>query len=236
MFYYDYYYVILVLPMIVLSMIAQFMVNSRFNKFSKVTTMRRMTGAEAARQILDQNGLYNVRVEAISGSLTDHYDPKANVIRLSDSVRNSSSVAAVGVAAHEAGHAVQHATGYVPIKVRNAFVPIANFGSKLGVPLIIVGFLLMNLQPFIGDFIIKFGIIFFSAAVLFQFLTLPVEFDASHRAIRVLGDSGYLSTSEVKTVKKVLSAAAMTYVAAAATSLAQLLRFVLLASSRRNNR
>ena len=236
MFYYDYYYVILVLPMIVLSMIAQFMVNSRFNKFSKVTTMRRMTGAEAARQILDQNGLYNVRVEAISGSLTDHYDPKANVIRLSDSVRNSSSVAAVGVAAHEAGHAVQHARGYRPIKVRNAFVPIANLGSKLGVPLIIVGFLLMNLQPYLGDFIINFGIVFFSAAVLFQFLTLPVEFDASHRAIRVLGDSGYLSMDEVKMVRKVLAAAAMTYVAAAATSLAQLLRFVLLASSRRNNR
>lgn len=235
MFFYDYYYIVLVLPMIILSLIAQGMVNSRFSKFSRVMTARRFTATEAARQILDENGLYNVRIEAISGNLTDHYDPKANVIRLSDSVRNSSSVAAVGVAAHEAGHAVQHATGYLPIKIRNAFVPIANLGSRLGIPLIVIGFLLMALQPYLGDFLVNFGIIFFSAAVLFQIITLPVEFDASGRAIKILGGSGYLSNDEVKMVKKVLGAAAMTYVAAATTSVAQLLRLLLLANSRRRD-
>ncbi len=233
--YLDYYYVVLVIPMLILSVIAQGMVSSRFSKYSKVLTSRNLTASEAARQILDQNGLYNVKIEAISGSLTDHYDPKANVIRLSDSVRNSTSVAAVGVAAHEAGHAVQHATGYVPIKIRNAFVPIANLGSKLGIPLIIIGFLLMSFS-YLGDFIVNFGIIFFSAAVLFQILTLPVEFDASGRAIKTLGDGGYLEYDEVKMVKKVLSAAAMTYVAAAATSIAQLLRFVFLANNSRRRR
>lgn len=230
-FFYDYYYIVLVLPMIILSFVAQGMVQSRFSKYSKVATLRNLTGAEAARKILDENGLYNVRVESVSGNLTDHYDPKANVIRLSDTVRNSYSVAAVGVAAHEAGHAVQHATGYVPIKVRNAFVPIANLGSKLGVPLIIIGFVMMNLESFLGDFMVNFGLIFFSAAVLFQILTLPVEFDASRRAINILGGSGYLEQSEVKDVKKVLGAAAMTYVAAAATSVAQLLRLILIARS-----
>ena len=232
MFYYDYYYIVLVVPMIILSLIAQGMVNSRFKKYSSVMTLRRFTASEAARQILDQNGLYDVRIEAIAGSLTDHYDPKANVIRLSDSVRNSTSVAAVGVAAHEAGHAVQHAKRYLPIKLRNAFVPIANLGSKLGVPLIVIGFLLMMVQPYLGEFVVNFGIIFFSAAVLFQIITLPVEFDASGRAIKILGGSGYLSNEEVQMVKKVLGAAAMTYVAAAATSIAQLLRLILIANSR----
>lgn len=235
MLFYDYYYAVLVVPMLLLSIIAQGMVNSRFSKYSRVLTSRNFTASEAARQILDENGLYDVKIEAISGNLTDHYDPKANVIRLSDSVRNSSSVAAVGVAAHEAGHAVQHATGYVPIKVRNAFVPVANLGSKLGIPLIIIGFLLAGFS-YLGDFVINFGIIFFSAAVLFQILTLPVEFNASGRAIKILGDSGYLEYDEVKMVKKVLSAAAMTYVAAAATSIAQLLRFILLANNSRRRR
>lgn len=232
MIFYDYYYVVLVVPMIILSMIAQHMVNSRFAKYSKVTTARRITAYDAARQILDRNGLYNVKIEAVSGNLTDHYDPKANVIRLSDSVRNSASVAAVGVAAHEAGHAVQHATNYVPIKLRNAFVPIANLGSKLGVPLIIIGFILMSFSGF-GDFVLNFGIIFFAAAVLFQIITLPVEFDASGRAIKVLENDCYLDGEEISAVRKVLSAAAMTYVAAAATSMAQLLRFILLANNSR---
>jgi Zn-dependent membrane protease YugP len=208
------------------------MINSRFSKYSRVLTSRRLTASEAARSILDENGLYDVKIESVSGNLTDHYDPKANVIRLSDSVRDSSSVAAVGVAAHEAGHAVQHATGYVPIKVRNAFVPVANLGSKLGIPLIFIGFILGG-ASYLGDFLINFGIIFFSAAVLFQVLTLPVEFDASGRAIKILGNSGYLEHDEVKMVKKVLGAAAMTYVAAAATSAAQLLRFILLANNSR---
>jgi hypothetical protein len=230
--FFDYYYVVLVLPMVILSMVAQSMINSRFSKYSRVLTSRRLTASEAARSILDENGLYDVKIESVSGNLTDHYDPKANVIRLSDSVRDSSSVAAVGVAAHEAGHAVQHATGYVPIKVRNAFVPVANLGSKLGIPLIIIGFILGG-ASYLGDFLINFGIIFFSAAVLFQVLTLPVEFDASGRAIKILGNSGYLEHDEVKMVKKVLGAAAMTYVAAAATSAAQLLRFILLANNSR---
>jgi hypothetical protein len=230
--FFDYYYVVLVLPMVILSMVAQSMINSRFSKYSRVLTSRRLTASEAARSILDENGLYDVKIESVSGNLTDHYDPKANVIRLSDSVRDSSSVAAVGVAAHEAGHAVQHATGYVPIKVRNAFVPVANLGSKLGIPLIFIGFILGG-ASYLGDFLINFGIIFFSAAVLFQVLTLPVEFDASGRAIKILGNSGYLEHDEVKMVKKVLGAAAMTYVAAAATSAAQLLRFILLANNSR---
>ena len=229
---FDMYYLVLVLPMVILSMWASAKVNSSFKKYSKVSTMRNLTGAEAARQILDNHGLYNVRIEAVAGNLTDHYDPKSNVIRLSDSVRNSASVAAVGVAAHEAGHAVQHATGYAPIKLRNSLVPVANLGSKLSMPLIILGLVLMGAESLFGITMVYAGIFMFSLAVLFQIVTLPVEFDASNRAIRVLGEGGYLYDEEVKHVKKVLSAAAMTYVAAAATSIAQLLRLILIARDR----
>ncbi|MBQ3111190.1 MAG: zinc metallopeptidase [Clostridia bacterium] len=229
---FDMYYLVLVLPMVILSMWASAKVNSSFKKYSKVSTMRNLTGAEAARQILDNHGLYNVRIEAVAGNLTDHYDPKSNVIRLSDSVRNSASVAAVGVAAHEAGHAVQHATGYAPIKLRNSLVPVANLGSKLSMPLIILGLVLMGAESLFGITMVYAGILMFSLAVLFQIVTLPVEFDASNRAIRVLGEGGYLYDEEVKHVKKVLSAAAMTYVAAAATSIAQLLRLILIARDR----
>lgn len=232
--YFDMYYLVLVLPMVILSMWAQVKVNSSFTKYSKVNTMRNFTATEAARQILDGHGLYNVKIEAISGNLTDHYDPKANVIRLSDSVRNSTSVAAVGVAAHEAGHAVQHAKGYAPIKLRNSLVPVANLGSKLSMPLIIIGLLLMAGESLFGTTLVYGGIILFSAAVLFQVVTLPVEFDASNRAIKVLDEGGYLYGDEVKSVKKVLSAAAMTYVAAAATSIAQLLRLILIARDRKD--
>ncbi len=232
MYYFDMYYLVLVLPMVILSMWASAKVNSSFKKYSKVSTMRNLTGAEAARQILDNHGLYNVRIEAVAGNLTDHYDPKSNVIRLSDSVRNSASVAAVGVAAHEAGHAVQHATGYAPIKLRNSLVPVANLGSKLSMPLIILGLVLMGAESLFGVTMVYAGILMFSLAVLFQIVTLPVEFDASNRAIRVLGEGGYLYDEEVKHVKKVLSAAAMTYVAAAATSIAQLLRLILIARDR----
>lgn len=232
MYYFDMYYLVLVLPMVILSMWASAKVNSSFKKYSKVSTMRNLTGAEAARQILDNHGLYNVRIEAVAGNLTDHYDPKSNVIRLSDSVRNSASVAAVGVAAHEAGHAVQHATGYAPIKLRNSLVPVANLGSKLSMPLIILGLVLMGAESLFGITMVYAGILMFSLAVLFQIVTLPVEFDASNRAIRVLGEGGYLYDEEVKHVKKVLSAAAMTYVAAAATSIAQLLRLILIARDR----
>ena len=229
---FDMYYLVLVLPMVILSMWASAKVNSSFKKYSKVSTMRNLTGAEAARQILDNHGLYNVKIEAVAGNLTDHYDPKSNVIRLSDSVRNSASVAAVGVAAHEAGHAVQHATGYAPIKLRNSLVPVANLGSKLSMPLIILGLVLMGAESLFGITMVYAGILMFSLAVLFQIVTLPVEFDASNRAIRVLGEGGYLYDEEVKHVKKVLSAAAMTYVAAAATSIAQLLRLILIARDR----
>ncbi|MBQ8002592.1 MAG: zinc metallopeptidase [Clostridia bacterium] len=230
--YFDYYYLVLVLPMVILSLIAQAKVNSSFSKYSKVSTRRNFTATEAVRQILDNNGLHNVKIEAVSGKLTDHYDPKANVIRLSDSVRNSTSVAAVGVAAHEAGHAVQHAKGYAPIRWRNSLVGVANLGSKLSIPLILIGLVLVGMESMLGEIIVYAGIIMFSAAVLFQVVTLPVEFDASKRAIAVLGEDGYLYEDEVGAVKKVLSAAAMTYVAAAATSIAQLLRLILIARDR----
>lgn len=221
---------ILVIITAILSMVASFKVNSTFKKYSNKLTGRNITAEQAARKILDSNGLHHVRIEAIAGNLTDHYDPKANVIRLSDSVKNSTSVAAVGVAAHEAGHAVQHATGYVPIKIRGALVPAANIGSTLGPYLIILGLILSSFSA-----LIDIGIILFSAAVLFQIVTLPVEFNASNRAIKILENDMYLEADEVPAVKKVLGAAAMTYVAAAAVSVANLLRFVLLASGRRRD-
>ena len=222
----------LVIIAALLSLIASANVSSTFKKYSKKGTARNITAEQAARSILDANGLYNVRIESISGNLTDHYDPRANVIRLSDSVKNSTSVAAVGVAAHEAGHAVQHATGYVPIKVRNAIVPVANIGSMAGPYLIIIGLLLSGGMSTI---LLNAGIWFFSFAVLFQLVTLPVEFNASRRAVSILERDMYLESDEVPAVKKVLGAAALTYVAAAAVSVANLLRFVMLASGRRRN-
>lgn len=221
---------ILVLIAAILSMIASFKVNSTFKKYSNKLTGRNITAEQAARKILDSNGLHHVRIEGIAGNLTDHFDPKANVIRLSDSVKNSTSVAAVGVAAHEAGHAVQHATGYVPIKIRGALVPAANIGSTVGPYLIILGLILSSFSA-----LIDIGIILFSAAVLFQIVTLPVEFNASNRAIKILANDMYLEADEVPAVKKVLGAAAMTYVAAAAVSVANLLRFIMLASGRRRD-
>ncbi len=229
---FDIYYIVLVLPAVILSMWAQSKVNSNFKKYSKVYTRRNMTGFDAARQILDSNGLFDVKIESVRGNLTDHYDPKENVIRLSDSVRNSTSVAAVGVAAHEAGHALQHAQGYAPIKLRNSLVPVANIGSQMAIPLIILGFVLMGMESVFGSTCVWAGIILFSAAVLFQVVTLPVEFDASNRAIKVLSGYGYIEDDEKAHVKKVLGAAALTYVAAAATSIAQLLRLILIARDR----
>ncbi len=221
---------ILVLIAAILSLVASAKVNSTFNKYSKKLTGRGITAEQAARKILDSNGLHNVRIESIAGNLTDHYDPRSNVIRLSESVKNSTSVAAVGVAAHEAGHAVQHATGYMPIKLRNTLVPVANIGSMVGPYLIILGILLSSFS-----ILIDVGIVLFSAAVLFQIVTLPVEFNASNRAIKILENDMYLEADEVPAVKKVLGAAAMTYVAAAAVSVANLLRFILLASGRRRD-
>ena len=235
--FYPYYYAfdtgyILVLITAILSMVASARVSSTFKKFSQKPTSRSITGEQAARKILDENGLHDVRVERVSGNLTDHYDPRAKVIRLSDSVHSSTSVAAVGVAAHEAGHAVQHAVGYAPIKLRNTIVPIANIGSMAGPYLIIIGLLLSGAM---SDVLLNLGIWFFSAAVLFQLVTLPVEFNASNRAIATLKNGMYLYEDEVPAVKKVLSAAAMTYVAAAAVSIANLLRFIMLIGGRRRN-
>lgn len=235
--FYPYYYgfdtgYILVLITAILSMVASARVSSTFKKFSQKPTSHLITGEQAARKILDENGLHDVRVERVSGNLTDHYDPRAKVIRLSDSVHSSTSVAAVGVAAHEAGHAVQHAVSYAPIKLRNTIVPIANIGSMAGPYLIIIGLLLSGAM---SDVLLNLGVWFFSAAVLFQLVTLPVEFNASNRAIATLKNGMYLYEDEVPAVKKVLSAAAMTYVAAAAVSIANLLRFIMLIGGRRRN-
>lgn len=227
---------ILVIIAGILSIIASVRVDSTFKKYSNMRTGRNITGEQAARSILDANGLHHVRVERVSGNLTDHYDPKANVIRLSDSVHSSTSVAAVGVAAHEAGHAVQHAVNYKPIKVRNSIVPVANIGSMAGPYLVMLGLLMSyGASSSLGDIFLYGGIIFFSLAVLFQLVTLPVEFNASNRAIATLENDGYLESTEVPAVKKVLGAAAMTYVAAAAVSIAQLLRFIMLAAGRRRD-
>ena len=225
--YIDPYYIMLVVPAIILAMAAQARVSSTFSKYSKVFSRRGITGAEVAERILMLHGISDVRIEHVSGNLTDHFDPRTNVIRLSDNVHGSSSVAAIGVAAHETGHAVQHHMGYVPIKIRNLFVPVAILGSYLAFPLVILG-LIMSFDP-----LVNIGILLFSAVVLFQLVTLPVEFNASRRAVAVLEDQNLLDLEEVKGAKKVLSAAAMTYVAAAAVAIANLLRLVFL--SRRND-
>lgn len=227
-FFYDQYYVLLVVPTLLLALWAQWRVNTTFNKYSRVPSARGLTGAMAARQILDANGLMHIRVEHIRGSLTDHFDPRAGVIRLSDSTYQQANIAAVGVAAHEAGHAVQHAVGYGPIKIRTAIIPITNFGSNLAIPLILLGFFL-QLRP-----LVLAGVLLYSLVAIFQLVTLPVEFNASSRAIATLEGSGMLYGDEVKGARKVLSAAAMTYVAALVTSLAQLLRLILLANRRRD--
>jgi Zn-dependent membrane protease YugP len=224
----NYYYIVLVLPMVILSMIASARVNSSFKKYSQVLSSRRITGAQAAFEILRYYGITNVQIERVSGNLTDHYDPRTNVIRLSDKVYNSTSVAAIGVACHEAGHAAQYAQGYSPIKIRNTILPVANLGSKLGIPLAFLG-LALSFEP-----LALAGVIFFSFAVLFQLVTLPVEFNASKRAIEVIGEVDLLNEEEKKGAKSVLTAAAMTYVAALAVSIANLLRLVLSMNRRRD--
>ncbi len=223
---YDIYYFILVIPAVIFSMWAQSKVNSTYNEYSRHTTYSRMTGFEAARRILDANGLRHVHIERVAGNLTDHYDPKANVIRLSDGVYSSPSIAAVGVAAHEAGHAVQYALGYTPIRLRGAVLPVCQIGNTISWPMILIGFF-MNSQP-----LINIGLILFGSVALFQFITLPVELNASNRAVDALAISGSFTDDELYGVEKVLKAAAMTYVAALAVSLAQLLRLVLLFGDR----
>jgi Zn-dependent membrane protease YugP len=221
---------LLVLVAAIFSMWASSRVNSTYSKYAKVRSMQGLTGAEAAQRILYYAGLSNIRVEHVSGNLTDHYDPKGKVLRLSDSTYSSPSVAAIGVAAHECGHAIQDAEGYSPLRLRSTLVPAANLGSKLGIPIIILGVILGS-----NYMLIQLGIWVFSLAVLFQVVTLPVEFNASNRAMRILGDRGMLGQEELGMCKKVLSAAAMTYVAAAASSIMQLLRLVLLYGRRRDD-
>lgn len=219
--------IILVIPAFLFAMYAQVKVKSTFKKYQKVRNSMGLTGADIARSILDKNGLHDIVVEAVHGHLTDHYDPRKKVVRLSESVYSSTSVAAVGVAAHETGHAIQHKVGYAPLVLRNSFVPIAGFGSSVGPYMAIIGLI------FSFDILLYAGIMLFTAAVLFYLITLPVEFNASRRAVYTLETTGILSAGEIAPAKKVLSAAAMTYVASAAVAIANLLRLVLLAGRRR---
>lgn len=232
-YYIDWTYIILVLPAVIFSIWASARVNSTFEKYSKVKSHYGISGARAARRMLDENGLSHVQIERIGGNLTDHYDPRANVIRLSASTYDNTSPAAIGVAMHEAGHAIQHAEKYAPIKVRQAIIPVTNIGSRLAIPLILVGTLLSafgSVQSEVGMYFAIGGVVLFSFCVFFQLVTLPVEFNASKRAVKALENTYMLTDDEVPIVKKVLSAAAMTYVAALAVSLAQLLRLLMIVS------
>lgn len=223
----DLSYLMIVVPALLLGLWAQSRVQSTYNRYSQVYSSRGYTGAQAARYILDQNGLADVVIERISGNLTDHYDPRSNVVRLSDGVYSSPSIAAVGIAAHECGHAVQHATHYTPLKLRNAIIPITNIGSKAAVPLILVG-MIFSLYP-----LVMIGIIGYALIAVFQLITLPVEYNASSRALQAISDSYLLEGEEQQGARKVLSAAALTYVAALISSLAQLLRMLLMVNRRR---
>ena len=229
MFFYDSTYILVAIGAII-CMIASSRVNSTFKKYAGIRSMSGLTGREAAEKILHHNGIYDVIVEHVPGNLTDHYDPRNKVLRLSDATYNSTSVAAIGVAAHECGHALQHATDYAPLSIRGTLVPIANFGSQLAWPLIIIGIFLNGNT---GMMVIKAGIICFCAAVAFQLITLPVEFNASRRAVVQIEEIGILGSNELPYTKKVLKAAAMTYVASAVAGILQLLRLILIA--RRND-
>ena len=222
--------ILIVLPALIFSIYAQIKVSTTYKKYEKFYTQRRMTGADAARRILDSNGLQHIRIEHIRGHLTDHFDPTANVIRLSDSVYASTSAAAIGVAAHEAGHAVQHAQGYFPIKVRSAAIPATKIGSWFAIPLFFIGLI------FASDMLMLAGIVLYSFIAFFQLVTLPVEFNASSRAMKVLRTSGILNTEEQHAARQVLTAAAMTYVAALLTSLLTLLRLLVLMGGGRDRR
>ncbi len=223
---FDYTWYLLVLPAFLLALWAQFRVQSTYAKYSRVRSVRGRTAAEVARQILDDHGLGYVQVDRIGGKLTDNYDPRSNIVHLSQEVYDSSSIAAIGVAAHECGHAVQHAEEYGPLKLRSAIIPITNIGSSLSIPLFLIG-LLFNFS-----ILMNIGILLFGLVALFQLITLPVEFNASRRALSTIGERGLLTDDEAHGAKKVLSAAALTYVAALASSLAQLLRLVLISRRR----
>lgn len=228
-YYFDPTYILVIIG-VVLSLLASAKVKSTFARYSRMRSMSGMTGKDAAERILQMQGIYDVRVEHISGNLTDHYDPSAKVLRLSDPVYASTSVAAIGVASHECGHAVQHAKGYAPLSIRSALVPAANFGSTISWPLIVIGLCLGGGS----SVLVTIGILAFTLAVLFQIVTLPVEFNASSRAVRILESSGMLGGQEIQATKKVLTAAALTYVAGAASAILQLLRLILIAQ--RNDR
>ena len=229
-----YLYIVLVLPCVIWAMIAQIRVQSAYGKFSRVRTMRGLTGAETAEKILRSQGITNVAVAPCRGHLSDHYDPRSNTVFLSEGVYNSNSVAACGIAAHECGHAIQHAQGYAPLKLRAALVPITNLGSNLAMPLVLIGLLFSSFSY--GFYIALAGVICFATATVFQLVTLPVEFNASRRALSVLESEGIVSSDEKSGVRKVLRAAAMTYVAALFVSLANLLRILIIVMGGRNRR
>lgn len=229
-YWFDWTYLVFILPCLVISMIAQTKVSSTFSKYSKIPNTRHITGVEAAQSVLSAHGITNVRIERVAGKMTDHFDPRSNTIRLSEPVYDSPTIAAVGVAAHEAGHAVQHAQGYLPNKLRSAILPVCNMGSKISWILIIVGLFL----PVQYDWVLYLGILFYAASVVFTVVTLPVEFNASKRALAAIRNSTMLEGNEYSGARSVLSAAAMTYVAAAFTAIMSLLRLLVIANRRRN--
>ncbi len=244
-FFYEYFeYILWMLPAIIVSLIAQITVKSNYAKYSNVVNRMGITGAEAARRVLSAGGVTNVQVASVQGQLTDHFDPRSNTIRLSEGVYGAATVSAVGIAAHEAGHALQHAEGYLPNKIRSALVPVTNIGSRLGWILIIIGFAFSGVSFYyysapasysspVGDMLITVGIILYSTSLLFSLITLPVEFNASRRALKIIEGTNMLQGEEYKGAKKVLTAAAMTYVAAALTALLQLIRIITIARRRR---
>ena len=229
---FDWTYIVIILPCMLLSLWASSRVNTTFKKYSTQYSLRRLTGADAARRVLSSHGVHNVRIERVSGNLTDHFDPKTNVIRLSDSVYGSTSTAAIGVACHEAGHAVQYAMDYAPIKVRAAIIPLTNFGSRIAMPLILAGILFSTLGMF-SDLLVYLGIACFGFSLVFQLVTLPVEFNASRRAMAAIETANLLTEEEQRGAKKTLKAAALTYVAATAVALAQLIRLIAIFGNRR---
>ena len=230
-YYWDPTYILVVIGAVI-CMIASARVKGTFNKYSQLRSMSGMNGAQVAQRVLQAAGIYDVQVRHVSGSLTDHYDPRTKTVNLSDPVYNATSVAALGVAAHECGHAIQHAKSYAPLSIRSALVPIANFGSMLAWPVILIG-LLFNTRS--SGLIIDIGILLFSAAVLFQLVTLPVEFDASRRALVMLRTQGILADDELKYTRRVLKSAALTYVASATAAILQLLRIILITNGRRRD-
>ena len=236
-FYYgfDWTYIVILLPCVIISVWASSNVNNTFKRYSKQLSMRRISGAEAARQVLALHGIWNVRIDRVSGNLSDHYDPKANIIRLSQDVYDGTSTAAIGVACHEAGHAIQYAQDYFPIRIRSAVIPVTNIGSKLAMPLIILGILFSSFAD-VSYFLVDLGIICFSFSLIFQLITLPVEFNASRRAMLAITQSQILTHDEQEGARKTLRAAALTYVAATIVAAAQLLRLILLFGGRGRSR